>query len=315
MQDNAFFKIAQCNAIYRYMQEMSTLNLCCFSVNDKLTRRTLLNMAKSLGARLHIAKKMSLHRKNFKTKLLELINQNALLGGALQLAIWFKDSVFARFKLRHLGKRFQGKHDFMFVSYFPNIDETAAKEGAFINKYCEALQKELEENQKEITWLLMPVFYNGHRFNSSVNLAKTFIEKGEKLFLLQEFFTLRLFFKSIGWWLRQALLSEILLLLLPKQSLTHNLTHKEMLPFLHYMWRHSFMGISGIRGIIFYLTYSEVFKRLPNVKNCLYYCEMQAWEKALNLAKSHLSPDTFTYAFQHTVVMRNYFNYFYIKKK
>jgi surface carbohydrate biosynthesis protein (TIGR04326 family) len=38
---------------------------------------------------------------------------------------------------------------------------------------------------------------------------------------------------------------------------------------------------------------------------------MQAWEKALLLAKNKINSSIVTYAFQHTVVMRNYFNYFY----
>jgi hypothetical protein len=42
---------------------------------------------------------------------------------------------------------------------------------------------------------------------------------------------------------------------------------------------------------------------------------MQAWEKALIIAKKQESPQTKLLAFQHTVVMRNYFNYFYDKNE
>jgi surface carbohydrate biosynthesis protein (TIGR04326 family) len=199
----------------------------------------------------------------------------------------------------------------LFVSYFPNIDEEAGKKGIFRNKYALPLQDKLAELNMPITWLAMPVYYNNHNFSSSMQLAKKFSAQGEKIFVLQEFFTLKIFFKAFGWWLRQCCLSFKLLGSLKKESLTETFTHPEAMPILKYLWWHSFIGASGTRGIIFYLTYQEVFKAFRDAKTCLYYCEMQAWEKALIMAKKKQNPATQTIAFQHTVVMENFFNYFY----
>jgi surface carbohydrate biosynthesis protein (TIGR04326 family) len=129
--------------------------------------------------------------------------------------------------------------------------------------------------------------------------------------VLQEFFTLRLFFKAAWWWLKQSLLSGYLLLFMDKKILTGKLAHPACLPILKYLWWQSFVGASGTRGILFYLTYKEMFHKIKKIKACLYFCEMQAWEKAFLMAKNQEQPTAKTLSFQHTVVMKNYFNYFY----
>lgn len=312
VQDAVFFKIAQMNAVKNQLAKMR-VDYCWLTLSDAQSRNILLKTAKAMQIKAFTIPPAMKVKQPFKKRIFRYISQNAIFAACLNLFIWLKDSLYARIHLAHRRKRILEamKRGFTFVTYFPNIDEVAAKQGIFINKYASPLQKECKSANIPITWLAMPVYYNGHRFKSAVRLAKTFIECGENLFLLQEFFTLKIFCQSIWWWIKQSFLSEILLRSIPTKTLLANLTHKEVLPYVHYIWRHSFMGTSGIRGIIFYLTYKHFFTSIPSIKTCLYFCEMQAWEKALNMAKKQFSTDTRTYAFQHTVVMRNYFNYFY----
>lgn len=312
VQDAVFFKIAQINAIEKQLAT-AQFDYCLIAVADTMKRNIIFKTAKVKKVKSSSIDATNKVKLSFKKRMLNYIGQNAAFAAGLNLYIWLQDSIRARLSLPHFKERIAIaiKRGFTFVTYFPHIDESAAKDGVFINKYVSVLQNEFKTANRPVTWLAMPVFYNGHRFKSSVALAQRFIAHDENLFLLQEFFTFKIFFKSILWWIKQCVFSEILLRRIPHKNFVANLTHTESLPFIRYLWRHSFMGSSAIRGIIFYLTYQQFFKLIPSLKTCLYFCEMQAWEKALNIAKKQFSPRTLTYAFQHTVVMRNYFNYFY----
>lgn len=315
VQDSVFFKMAQINAIKKELSK-KPFTSCWLSVLDKQKCNIIINTAKSMAVKTHLLKTKHKMPISMKQRLITHLNQNAILAACLNLFIWLKDSLYARMTLQNFRKRLleAANRAFTFVTYFPNLDEVKAADGIFVNHYASALQHELENKNIAVTWLAMPVFYNGHRFKSAVNFANKFIAAGENLFLLQEFFTIKIFIQSIFWWLRSAVLSEFLLHIMPRQSLHATITHKENLPYLIYIWRHSFIGASGIRGIIFYLTFQHFFKSIKSLNVCLYFCEMQSWEKALNMAKKKHKPHTKTLAFQHTVVMRNFFNYFYSKK-
>lgn len=319
VQDDAFFKIAQINAVKNQI-ENNNYDVCLFAVSDRKLKKIYMKIARLLKKNTHaIPIESNRVKKSIKIKLLDLINGMGVLGAlfsaGIHWLIWLRDSREARRRLPSLKKRLEEPNTFLFVTYFPNIDAESAEQGIFRNKYALPLQKKLNELTIPITWMLMPVYYNGHNFKSAMHLAKKFLDNGEKLFVLQEFFTIKIFLKSLAWWMRQTVLSYFLFRLMDKKLLVSDLTHLTSLPIIKYLWWHSFIGTSGVRGIIFYLTYQEIFKSLPKTRNCLYYCEMQAWEKALITAKNYINPKIKTLAFQHTVVMRNYFNYFYDKSE
>lgn len=312
VQDNVFLSIAQLNALEKYIAQHPELTECYLAIKDKKKRQILRTMIKKLNMVLTMLPTESSLKLSLKNKIIAQINQNAWCSALLNLCLWIKDSTRARLQLKKFAARLEDarKRQLLFITYFPNIDEEKAAQGIFVNKYVERLQTELAQAQVSITWLAMPVFYNGHRFSASIKFAKQFIDHGESFFLLQEFFTLRIALKSFYWWLKQSIKSVRLRRKIPVQKLTGLLASEHAIPYLDYIWRHSFIGTSSMRGIIFYLAYSHFFRKLK-LETCLYFCEMQAWEKALNLAKKKYSPETKTYAFQHTVIMRNFFNYFY----
>jgi surface carbohydrate biosynthesis protein (TIGR04326 family) len=314
VQDDAFFKIAQINAIEKFYRQQR-YDVCLLGLADKRQANILKKIMRATTRKIKFLRCVVSNRKSRKHRLMEFFSRmgwlSALFSAAMYWIIWLKDSRAARKALPPLASRINHDNSFMFVTYFPNIDEDAAANGVFRNKYALALQDKLAELKVPVNWLAMPVFYNGHNFAASMRLVNKFLASGNKFFVLQEFFTAKVFRQAFGWWLRQCMLSFKLFRVVKQDILTKRLTHPAALPLLKYLWLQSFVGSSGTRGIIFYLTYIEVFKTFPQLKTCLYFCEMQAWEKALVLAKKKQNPSVKTLAFQHTVVMENYFNYFY----
>ncbi|MES2218858.1 MAG: hypothetical protein V4501_10665 [Pseudomonadota bacterium] len=314
VQDNAYFTIAQSNAIDAFFKT-NDYDACWIGLTNTRHAKIIKKIASNYVRHPKIISSVNTLTKSLKRKLLDSINHFGMPGAFLMSFIywilWIKDSRQARKNLPPLAQRLAQDHRFLFVSYFPNIDEEAGKTGIFRNKYALPLQEKFAELKQPVSWLLMPVYYNGHNFASSMSLIKKFCANGENIFVLQEFFTPKILAKAFWWWLRQCLLSVRLLRQINNLSLTGRLAHPACLPIIKYLWWQSFVGASGTRGILFYLTYLEVFKKLTQTKTCLYYCEMQAWEKALLLAKKQNNPAVKTLAFQHTVIMKNYFNYFY----
>jgi surface carbohydrate biosynthesis protein (TIGR04326 family) len=314
VQDVAFFKIAQINAIEKFYQQHQ-YGACTLGLADKRQAAIIKKIMARATPIIKSLRCISSVKKSVKHKILDFINNSGLIGALISSAmywvIWLKDSRTARKNLLPLSQRVKPDNSFLFITYFPNLDEEKAKQGVFRNKYALPLQDKLDELNIPVTWLTMPVYYNGHNFSSAMRLAKKISTHGESLLVLQEFFSLKVFCKAFIWWLRQSLLSFTLLWRLKKNNLVANLTSPAAYPILKYLWWHSFVGSSGTRGIIFYLTYLEVFKALPRINTCLYYCEMQAWEKAMLLAKKKQQTNVKTIAFQHTSVMENFFNYFY----
>lgn len=314
VQNTAFFRLAQFNAIQKYIKDASP-HTVFMALRDKQARQMIKNCCPQISA-IELAIKKNKQR--LKQRLMQKLERpnlfTAILAAGMHLLLWFKQAHIIRKQLPPIKQRIVKKNPFMFISYFPNIDNQLAENGIFKNKYAALLQEKLKGMQVPITWLLMPVYYNGHDYYSAATLAKKFAEHGERLTVLQEFFTFNIFLQSVYWWARQAFTSVRLLKKIPPKALTQILTSEAGLPIIKELWHHSFVGSASIRGIIFYLTYSQAFKAIPNIKQCLYYCEMQAWEKALIMAKNAVQPKAHAMAFQHTVVPRNFFHYFYHPK-
>ena len=314
-KDDVFFKIAQANAIKNHVQQ-NNYDLCVIALSDKSQRKVIKNILKGLRIKTRCVP----YEKNYnlggvKLKLLSFINQLGMLGafirGARVLAYWFNYGRIAKRILGPIEDRLPKENPFLFVSYFPNIDMEAEQQGKFRNKYGTPIQDKLYELNIPITWLMILVPYNGHNLESAIKLAKRLSDNGEKILVMGEFVSIRLLLKGTLWWLFQVAKGVGFYYFTDKKILTRHLTSQECLPYVKYLWQHSFVGLSCVAGIIDYLLYRNVFKSIPKIGDCLYYCEMQAWEKALNAAKKIESPATRTLGFQHTVVERNHYKYFY----
>lgn len=67
-----------------------------------------------------------------------------------------------------------------------------------------------------------------------------------------------------------------------------------------------------MRGLLYYTVFKKVLRHFSGNSPCIYYLEMQAWEKALNAAGRHY-PDAQMIGFQHSSFSKNHFSYFYAK--
>lgn len=309
-QDIVFFQLAQINAIKKTLLSNS-YSAVLINVSDQRLASIITHIVRNLNSQIRIIsqKSLSFYTHKFLSCIEPLLS---LIKSCMILMKWICYSFFIRIILASQKKRLATKSDFLFVSYFPHIDEESAKKGIFINKYASALQFKLKDLAIPVTWLLMPVKYNHYNFKSAIKLAKLLAQKGERIFVLYEFFTFKMLCVVLYLWIRQCFLSFYVYSYLEKKSLMTPITTRESIPLFHYLWRHSFLGPSGMRGILFYLTFRNIFKIL-GPKRCLYYSEMQAWEKALNAAKKSIQPQTETLGFQHTVAIKNLFHYFYDK--
>jgi len=94
-------------------------------------------------------------------------------------------------------------------------------------------------------------------------------------------------------------------------NLTEGLTIKESSPIVLPVFRQSFCGKNSMEGLIYFEVFKNIFQYSKETSTCVYYAEMQAWERALNAAKDLFSSGTGTLGFQHTSLSENYFHYFF----
>ena len=193
--------------------------------------------------------------------------------------------IAARKGLPAFKKRNTSPNPFLFVTYFPAVDEEAAGRGVFRNKYAAFLQDKLKAENIPVNWLLMPNTLDGYDFGAALKLADTFSKNGERLFVLEEFLTLRVAIKGFFLWLRQIAVGLFLFQRLKKTGLTAEPVGRRCGGIVKSLWSTSFCGPIAVSSILYALIFREVFTRLGGVADCLYLCEMHAWEKALNAAK------------------------------
>jgi len=78
--------------------------------------------------------------------------------------------------------------NYIFVTYFPQVDKEAIKKGMFINKYFGPLQSGLEQKYKEkIAWILLQEQTFEYNENSGISLTEKLNHAGYKLFFGEEF--------------------------------------------------------------------------------------------------------------------------------
>ena len=202
------------------------------------------------------------------------------------------------------------KNSIMFISYFPLLDKDAASKGKIKNRYVMPLQEKLSAEGKPIIWVWMYTFLEGYSFKQALNLASRFKNKGEINFLLEEFISLKLFLKTLFLWLRQIITFVKLRLSMPKDCFYKNFSIPETSLFLEKLFVESFLGPTSFMTILYFEIYKKIFSSFSGFDYCVYFFEMQAWEKALNAAKKIKAPAIKTIGFQHTLVHKNFFPYF-----
>lgn len=303
---DAFFRLAQARAL-KVLLAGGKYKACVEAVSDEGLRKSILSTARKNNVRLKTA---SAYRKKGTTV------AGYLLKSFLYVVRFFLRACYARRALGPVGKRMPVRKSLLFVTYFPAVEIGGKDDGVFRNKYATTLQDKLKELRIPVTWLLMYCLGpDSGSFNEALRTAEGFAKGGERLFMLEEFLALKDFGKSIALWLRQVFIAGSLIGNIDKKILFAAPFGEESEPIIRELWNESFYGPKSIDGILHFIAFKNIFTTVPNIGGCLYYCEMQAWEKALNAAKKYNSEKIRTTGFLHTSVSRNDFQYLYDKSE
>lgn len=192
------------------------------------------------------------------------------------------------------------------ITYYPNIDIEAAKDGIFKNKYYEYLQESMESYGRDITWIAMYVKNNSLSFKESLEYAEQLIKNGYNIYFLEEFISSGMQIKCL-----LILLRISLKFIRIKKSiwLMHTFGTYNFYKIFRDDWYSSFVGTVGYIGLLYYSMFKSLLSRLEASK-CLYYCEMHAWEKALLSAKAALGTKMSFLGYQHATISKMLLNYF-----
>lgn len=316
LKTDAFLKIAQAHAVKKVLK-MGQYTDVVVAAADAELKKTIRNIAAAGNVRFKSLRTPLPER--LKPKIKRVLDScgipGNLLSGIVRWSGSLKHGYIERLSLGARSQRLPGTLSLLFVSYFPAVEKEALNRNVFRNKYASALQDKLKEMQISVAWLFMYVSLDGHSFRDAVRLAKTFAGNGEKVFFVEEFLTLRDAVAGFLLWLRQAAISLYLYPLAAKECLLSEPVGPECEPILKSLWNKSFCGFVGIEGILYSSIFRQVFGNIPLITDCLYYNEMHAWEKALNAAKRNEHKEIRTIGFQHSSVLKNFFNYFYDKRE
>ena len=194
----------------------------------------------------------------------------------------------------------------LFLTPYPNIDESLAKEGVFKNRSYVHLQEALEERNRDIVWIAMYENYTAISFKKSLEYAKRFIENGYTIFFLEEFNSfgkqIKAFFGVIK--------SGFKFLKLKKDIYrAHSFRDYNIYPIFKDDWHSSFIGVTGYRGSIHYYMFKSMLNQIK-AEICLYHCEMLEWEKALISARDASGIKIALYGYQSAGVSKMLLNYF-----
>ncbi len=233
-----------------------------------------------------------------------------IVSALLWLFIFFIRALSARIILGSLTKR-QINESTVFVSYFPSVDIAALREGRFLNKYTIPIQGKLNQVGQKIIWMFLYVKIDGWSFVDAIKISHKIKKVGEKVFLLHEFFSFCSLVKVLKIWVRQLIQYRKISGSLTAEHLTDGFTFTEAFPLILPLLRRSFIGRNAMEGLIYFEIFKNMFGYVKTSSTCVYYAEMQAWERALNAAKKLSSTNMQAIGFQHTSLSENYFHYFF----
>lgn len=240
----------------------------------------------------------------------------SLLKALINLFVFISRVLMARLFMGPLNKRIiKFENAILFVSFFPCVDKEAAERGILKNKYAVFLQDKIHNMQKRIIWIWLYNFLDGCTYSEALRLAQKFNKNGELNLFLYEFLSKKGLFSAISSWFKQIRIFLRLKSAIPEAALSKSLSIPESAVFIKELMLDSFVGWPALEGLLFLELYKELFLNFPYVSHCLYYAEMQTWEKALCAAKRLNAPRTKTIAYIHSSTPINFFSYFHHKSE
>lgn len=314
LKTDVFFRIAQVQAVEELLK-YKDYDACCLSIKERRFKKVVKNTCKIHSVQVKLLNSIVTEPYISKEFIRKCLGRIGFWGDIVYSLGWIVDYTIKGFKAKKimgsLTNRSIKRNSILFVSYFPAVDKKVSEEGSFRNKYFIPLQDKLAEKNKPITWLLMYVPIDGYSYSDALRLGRKFANNENVLFFLEEFVSVRTILYSIFVWFNQIYKYLILTVMLNPRILIKGLTDSESTILLYALWRRSFVGEIGIRGIVYFELYKRAFNSLKTVSHCIYLAEMHAWEKALNAANELRSEKVKTIGFQHTSIPKNFFHYFH----
>lgn len=311
LKTDVFLRIAQVNAVKEQLQK-AAYDRCFIAVSDTDLATSISAAADGFqvgGDVLNVPPPRGVApRVKLALKRMGIVGQ--VMNAMRVYACYVARGIYARLILGPTDKRLPTCQSVLFVSYFPYIDRQAAEKAVFLNKYALPIQNKLAEMNKDITWILFHVPFDGYTYRDSVALAKRFSANGEKMFIQEEFLHLRDAVRALYLWFRQVIISKKIYNAVCANALCAEPVDKNCASLIRQLWDMSFSGYVGMEGILYSLSFNKMFRHVSDATDCIYYAEMQAWERALNAAHKKVAPGVRTIGFQHAVAPRNEFEYF-----
>jgi len=194
----------------------------------------------------------------------------------------------------------------MIITYYPSFDLPSAEQGLFKNKHYPGIREALEAKNKNVVWVCLSVENNAISFDKSIFYAELFIEKGERIYFIEEFISYLSILKAIMIVLRGGIIFKTL----EKDIASfHTFEDYNIYDLFEDDWYSSFVGYTGFSGTVYYLGFRDLLLR-GMTKRVLYCCEMHAWEKALISARNATKKNVQLFAYQHAAIPRMLLNYF-----
>lgn len=198
------------------------------------------------------------------------------------------------------------EHELLFVTYFPAFEQEAAAHGRFRNKYAAPLQDLLHTLGRPVRWLLVYTTLYQTSYRQAVAQAQRFMAAGEPMVLLEQHVGLRdclRILRCYAWLARRAACAYETV---TAAALSAGPLPPTAEPLWRSLWQASFLGNEAVNALFFAVAFRRAAGALTaRTEDCLYYWEMQGWEKSLCAAWADGPEKRTTIGFQHASLPQN----------
>ncbi len=310
-----FFHLAQVRSIDKII-DSGSFNSCITSVSETSISLAIQKICNHSSIKTLSIPQTPSKRKTLKSYIKSFLNReetlNTILKTLVFLCICCIRAIKTRLMLGSIKNRIKKfSSSILFISYFPSVNKKEVEKGILENQYATPLQEKLTQMGRKITWIWMYVPINGYKYQDALRLTKIFSKNGEDNYLLEEFLTLKVLIRTLFLWARQTRIFLKLEKSMSEKMLCDKLLSPKGANIIKPLMRESFVGFTGLQGLLYFELYKKLFSSFTSVPYCIYYAEMQAWEKALNSAKKFKVPKMKSIGFQHGSICKNHFFYFY----
>ncbi|GEM_PF-4989464 len=211
-------------------------------------------------------------------------------------------------------KKRLSESDYVIVSYFPSIDNEAAKDNVFENQFIGPFHKLLDRDKKDgYSHILMQALIDDRGLRDAVKLARRFNEK-QSLFFVEEFFKIKHLF-LFAYYYSYFLLKFIMNLDKIKKAAVyeHEGSSYDIWHLMKNDFYRSFAGSNLAASIWYILLFKEIVGALNPKSRIVAVCEMQWWEKPLYIYARKRG--LITVGYQHSVVPKLLLNYFNVERE